>query len=315
MRQDRLIPPLNALRAFEAAARHRSFTRAAEELNVTQTAVSHQVRQLENRLGFRLFRRLNNALVLTEKGEAYLPVLEQAFSLIAEGTRALHGTARRRTLTVSTLPNFALRWLIPRLAEFRTRHPEIELRLVTSYRGNDLLREEIDVAIRLKEDWPHLEDEPLFGSAMFPVCTPEYLRAHCLDEVSRLDAATLLQVSTSLDDWPMWAAEANWASKDIEAGPQFDSYALAVEAALCGMGVAMGRSPFVDDDLRAGRLVAPFMLRVSRDAHWHVTWLRGRLTRDAGLFRDWLLDRVARDAQSAPVPPDEKVVKLPRRLR
>ena len=141
------LPPLNSLRAFEAAARRLSFTRAAEELGVTQAAISHHVRVLEDRLGFRLFRRLNNGLLLTEKGEAYLPSVRQAFDVLCEGTDAVQGHGESQVLTLSVLPNFALRWLVPRLAEFQRRNAMIDVHLLTAYRGTEFLREDIDAAI------------------------------------------------------------------------------------------------------------------------------------------------------------------------
>jgi LysR family glycine cleavage system transcriptional activator len=169
------LPPLKALRAFEAAARTCSFTRAAEELKVTQTAISHQVKVLEDWIGFRLFRRLNNALILTEKGELYLPTVREAFDRIRESTDELRGVDAGVVLTISALPNFALRWLMPRLPRFQARHPAIRIRLLTATRALEALYDEIDVAIRLDGEAAHLQFEPLFSGSMFPVMHPALL--------------------------------------------------------------------------------------------------------------------------------------------
>ena len=290
----RNLPPLNALRAFEAAARHLNFTRAAEELNVTQTAVSHQVKLLEERLGFRLFRRLNNALILTEKGESYLPSIREAFDLLSESTETLVGGEDVRTLTVSVLPNFALRWLIPRMSGFQARHPQLDLRLFTAYREMDFLREDIDVAIRLGDDWPGLNCDYLFSSEIFPVCSPSLLKRRPLRRAEDLAGLTLLHVFTSPEDWSLWLTAAGAPEIPTDRGPKFDSYALALEAAACGCGVAMGRTAFVQDDLASGRLVAPFPLRLKRSRAWYFLWPKGRPSRKTTLFRSWILREASR---------------------
>jgi len=292
------LPPLNSLRAFEAAARRLSFTRAAEELGVTQAAISHHVRLIEEHLGFRLFRRLNNALVLTEKGETYLPSVRQAFEVLSEATDAVQGHGDSQTLTLSVLPNFALRWLVPRLAEFQQGNPAIDIRLLTSYRGTDFLREDIDAAIRLGADWPGLNADPLFGSEMFPVCSPAVITRQPLDAPSDLAHHVLLHVYGALDDWPLWLAAARAPEVVTDRGPSFDSYALALEAAVYGCGVAMARSAFVQDDLANGRLVAPLSLRLKRSEAWYFLWPRTRTSRKLSLFRSWLLAQVAQTRAS-----------------
>jgi len=287
------LPPLNSLRVFEAAARRLSFTRAAEELGVTQAAISHQVKVLEEHLGFRLFRRLNNALVLTEKGETYLPAVRQAFEVIGEATDAVQGRSEAEVLTLSVLPNFALRWLVPRIGEFQHDNPAIDVRVLTSYRGTDFLREDIDAAIRLGADWPGLNVDLLFGSEMFPVCCPALLRRRPLGQPRDLADHRLLHVYGALDDWPLWLAAAQAPEVATDRGPSFDSFALALEAAAHGCGVAMARSAFVQDDLSSGRLVAPFAFALKRSEAWYFLWPRTRTSRKVSLFRSWLLMRAA----------------------
>lgn len=285
------LPPLNSLRAFESAARRLSFTRAAEELCVTQAAISHHVKILEEHLGFRLFRRLNNSLVLTENGEAYLPSVRQAFDLLSDGTEAVQGQSDVQVLTISVLPNFALRWLVPRLADFQQANPHLNVRLLSSYRGTDFLREDIDAAIRLGADWPDINSDLLFGSDMFPVCSPTLLDNSPLATPHDLARHTLLHVWPSPDDWPLWLAAAQAPEIAADRGPSFDSYALSTEAAVHRCGVAMAPAAFVEDDLEEGRLVAPFTVRLSRDKAWHFLWSRSRSSRKISLFRSWLLAR------------------------
>ncbi|HVC51417.1 MAG TPA: transcriptional regulator GcvA [Stellaceae bacterium] len=292
------LPPLNALRAFEAAARRLSFTRAAEELSVTQAAISHHIKVLEEDLGFRLFRRINNTLILTEKGEAYLPSVRQAFELLCEGTDAVQEHRAFQSLTLSVLPNFALRWLVPRLAEFQRDNPRIEMRLLTAYRGTDFLREDIDAAIRLGADWPDLNADYLFGSAMFPVCSPELLAHHPLDKPRDLAKHTLLHVCGAPGDWPLWLAAARAPEVAADRGASFDTYALAMEAASHGCGVAMALSAFVQEDLASGRLVAPFSLRVEHSEAWYFLWPKARTSHKVSLFRSWLLARAGRTRAS-----------------
>jgi LysR family transcriptional regulator, glycine cleavage system transcriptional activator len=284
------LPPLKALRAFEAAARGCSFTRAAEELNVTQTAISHQVKVLEDWIGFRLFRRLNNALMLTEKGELYLPTVREAFDRIRESTEQMQGNDAGAVLTISALPNFALRWLVPRLPRFQAQHPAIRIKLLTAPRALEALYDEVDVAIRLDAgEAAHLQFEPLFRGSMFPVMHPA-LQEEGLCTPADLRRFTLLHVLNSLSDWKIWLMAAGVKRVDAETGPQFDSYALAAEAACYRWGVAMAWGPFVEEDLRRGRLIAPFDLRIPRERAWHLVYPRNVRKQKIELFRQWILE-------------------------
>lgn len=282
------LPPLKALRAFEAAARTCSFTRAAEELNVTQTAVSHQVKVLEDWIGFRLFRRLNNALVLTEKGELYLPTVREAFDRLRESTERLKGIDAGAVLTVSALPNFALRWLMPRLPRFQARHPAMRIKLLTAPRALEALYDEIDVAIRLDGEAAHLQFEPLFRASMFPVMHPALRDEDGLRTLGDLRRFTLLHVLNSLSDWRIWLTAAGVKRADVEDGPKFDSYALAAEAACHRWGVAMAWGPFVEEDLLRGRLIAPFDLQIPRERAWCLVYPRNVRKQKVELFRDWI---------------------------
>jgi len=283
----RRLPSLNGLRAFEAAARHGSFVGAAEELHVTQAAVSRMVRLLEARLGFPLFDRLPNGLVLTAQGKALQPGLTAAFDAIAGITEQVAAMRTTPVLTLGIGPSFAMRWLIPRLASFYREHPGIEVRIATGGAMNPF-RDDWTCEIRLGDgDWPGCEAEPLFSADLFPVCTATI--AARLAHPSDLTNETLLQVAHSPDEWPLWLAAAGVKLRASTLGPRFDNYAMALQAAVDGMGVAIGLRPYVEDDIAAGRLVAPFSLAVPKGRAWYLVYRPFRRD-DPGLvaFRGWL---------------------------
>jgi DNA-binding transcriptional LysR family regulator len=288
----RRLPSLNGLRAFEAAARHGSFTQAGVELGVSQAAVSRLVRLLEARLRVRLFERRPNGLTLTPAGRAFQPGLTKAFDDIARLAADVVAVRPGRVLTVGVGPTFAIRWLIPRLGDFHRAHPGIEVRLTT---GGAVvaLNDDWTCGVQLGDgDWPGYVAEPLFSAEMFPVCTPAL--AGRLRRPVDLTSATLLDVAHSPEDWTQWLAAAGLASLGAR-GPSFGTYAMALQAALDGVGVAMGLRPYVVDDLAAGRLVQPFPLAVPKRRAWYIAYRRER-AEEAGLvaFRTWLHE-VARD--------------------
>ncbi len=301
----RRLPPLNALRAFEAAARLMSFTRAAEELEITPSAVSHQIRGLERYLGLRLFRRANRTLMLSDEGQNYLPALREAFDMIHAATTRLGARQAGGTLTVSLLSSFAVRWLIPRLPRFQLLHPEIEVRLSTSTRLVDFRREDVDCAIRYGAgSWPGLAADRLLSEDIFPVASPRLLRGPWpLKEPRDLAHHSLLHTMSWREGWRQWLTAAGLAGAalgeiDPERGPQFETSDLALAAAAEGLGVAMGRTALVADDLRSGRLVAPFDVRLASDsAYYLVTPDDRRDQSKIADFRAWLLSEVARGRQ------------------
>jgi LysR family glycine cleavage system transcriptional activator len=292
--------PMNALRAFEAAARLRSLTRAAAELCVTQTAVSRHVRVLEQGIGKALFVRHASAVELTEQGRILLEALTSSFDRIAAGLDAIKGERDRRVLRISAQPNFAMRWLIPHLASFRSRHPAIDIEVVTSHRAIEFPPDGIDVAIRLGRHWTGVRAERLFGSDLFPVCSPRLLTANRpLAVPADLRHHTMLHVSTAPTDWKIWLDAARLATFPWTAGSRFDSYALALQAAVEGLGVAMGRRVFVERDLAAGRLVQPFALSVAIDEAWFLIYPDAVASRpEIRAFRSWILEEAADTARS-----------------
>ncbi len=282
----RRLPSLNGLRAFEAAARHGSFTAAGGELGVSPAAVSRLVRLLEERLKVSLFDRQPNGLTLTRQGRAFQPGLTAAFDGIARLTEQVTQARDDRGLTVGVGPTFAIRWLIPRLGDFHRAHPGIEVRLTT---GGAVvaLRDDWTCGVQLGDgDWPGYVAEPLFSAEMFPVCTPAVARR--LKRPEDLGGAVLLDVSHSIEDWTQWLAAAGLAALTAR-GPSFGTYAMALQAALDGVGVAMGLRPYVVDDLAAKRLVRPFRLAVPKRRAWYIAY-RPERAEEAGLvaFRSWL---------------------------
>jgi DNA-binding transcriptional LysR family regulator len=282
----RRLPSLNGLRAFEAAARHGSFTAAGSELGVSQAAISRLVRLLEARLGLLLFERRPNGLTLTAQGRAFQPGLTAAFDGIARLAEQVTSASSDRVLTVGVGPTFAIRWLIPRLGDFHRAHPGIEVRLTT---GGAVvaLRDDWTCGVQLGDgDWPGYVAEPLFSAEMFPVCTPNMAKR--LRRPTDLAGATLLDVSHSSEDWTQWLAAAGLDALTAR-GPSFGTYAMALQAALDGVGVAMGLRPYVVDDLEAKRLVRPFRLTVPKRRAWYIAYRRER-AEEPGLvaFRAWL---------------------------
>jgi LysR family glycine cleavage system transcriptional activator len=299
------LPPLNACRAFEAAARQGSFARAATELNVTATAISHQVKLLEGWTGKRLFNRRNNAVVPTDAARLLAPSISEALERIGTGLRDMAGNAGPSLLTFSVQTDFALKWLIPRLPRFAARHPGVELHLVTAYRTLDLLSEDLDLAVRyldadgLAESAANLRADPLLGADLMPVCSPALVPPGQPADPQMLRGVTLLHVLSVEDEWRRWLGAAGVSGVDAERGPRFDSYALSVEAAAQGWGVALGRIGFVEADIAAGRLVAPFPTRLPGRRSWVLLTAHRPRKPQVAALRAWLLAE-ARNAAAGP---------------
>jgi len=291
------MPPLNAMRSFEAAARHLSFTRAADELFVTQAAISHQVKALEQDLGVMLFKRLNRNLKLTEEGQALLPFVRSAFEQLSSGVRELERFCAGGTLTVTAPPTFAGEWLVPRLGRLHLAHPEIDLRLNSASRKIDLIREGVDCGIRHGEgDWPGLRAYRLFQPEVKPICSPALLEGeHPLRSPADLVHHTLLHATDGMDEWQLWLLAAGVEGIDLSRGLRFENGDHAMKAALSGAGVAIGRRPLINDDLAKGRLVEPFDFSLNNQCAYH--FIAPEATADQpkiAAFRGWLLNEAAR---------------------
>jgi LysR family glycine cleavage system transcriptional activator len=287
------LPSLNGLRAFEAAARHLSFTRAASELNVTQTAISHQIRRLEQELGVRLFVRQNRALELTAEARDYLPGIRAAFNDLRLATDRLLRRGNDNVLTVSTLASFAAKWLLPRLSNFQDSHPGIDVRITTSTGLVDFGDGNVDAAIRYgRGHWPGVRADWLMADEVFPVCSPALLSGQRpLRRPEDLRDHVLLHTSnTGSDDWRQWLTAAGLPSDiSTQRGLTFDLIFMTVQAAIDGVGVAMGRTTYVKDDIAKGRLVVPFTIALPADAGFYLVSPDGKADPPAlAAFRAWL---------------------------
>lgn len=278
----------NGLRAFEAAARCGSFTAAAKELHVTQAAISQQVRLLEERLGFALFKRHANGLELTDQARAFQPGLTDAFDAIERLTEQVAAMRAGPVLTVGVAPAFALQWLIPRLAEFNRKHPEVEVRMATGG-ARVPLRDDWTCSVRRGEgNWTGYLAEELFPVPLVPICTPTI--AKHLRRPADLRSATLIVVAHLRAQWTWWFEAAGLPAPIQPAGEVvFESSAMAIKAVLDGVGVAVAQLPYVSDELASGRLVAPFPIVRQRFESWYLAY-RPIRQNDAALilFRDWL---------------------------
>ncbi len=295
----RRLPPLNALRAFESAARNLSFTKAAEELNVTQAAISHQVKGLEDWFGIPLFRRMNRALLLTDAGQMLLPSVSEGFDRLAAGVMSLDRWGEEGVLEVTTLDSFASIWLVPRLGKFRALHPDIDVRVTISDHVMDLGLRGIDVGIRYgKGSWPNVEVTPFMDEELFPVCSPGFLTQHRLSDPADLCNVTLLHDDMPVD-WEDWLAAAGYPDVPSVRGPGFTHSNLVLISATAGEGVALGRSVLVAEDLKAGRLVKPFDFSLPAGDSYYIITPKGvpdppKVT----AFKAWLID----EAQSGSYP-------------
>lgn len=287
------LPSLNGLRAFEAAARHLSFTRAASELNVTQTAISHQIRRLEEELGVRLFLRQNRALALTPEAREYLPGIRAAFNDLRLATDRLLRRDDDHVLTISTLASLAAKWLLPRLAAFQEAHPGIDVRITTSTSLVDFRSGDVDAAIRYgRGHWAGLRADWLMADELFPVCSPALVTGdkplRCPQDLAH---QTLLHSSGGYDDdWRLWLTAAGLPS-DISKLPglTFDLILLTVQAAIDGAGVAMGRTSYVEADIAKGRLVVPFEIALPADAGFYLVSPEAKADPPKlRAFRQWL---------------------------
>src|SRR5947199_4866300 len=288
------LPSLNGLRAFEAAARHLSFTQAASELNVTQTAISHQIKRLEEELGVRLFIRQNRSLALTKQAQEYLPGIRAAFNDLRLATDRLLRKDDDRVLTVSTLASLAAKWLLPRLTAFQEEHHGIDVRITTSTGLVDFQRDNLDAAIRYgRGQWPGLRADWLMADELFPVCSPGLATGNrplrCPEDLR--DHVLLHTSNTNSDDWRLWLTAAGLPN-DISRQPgiTFDLIFMTVQAAIDGIGVAMGRTSYVQDDIAKGRLVITFEIALPSDAGFYLVSPQAKAdSPKLSAFREWVV--------------------------
>jgi LysR family glycine cleavage system transcriptional activator len=291
----RRLPPLNALRAFESAARHLNFSRAAEELVVTPGAVSQQIQNLEDYVGAALFKRTPRGLLLTDAAQTALPPLRDAFDRLAEAASLLTAAVDGRRLTLTAPPSFAAKWLVPRLGKFEAAHPQVDVWLSAGMEVVDFAAGEVDLAIRYGAGrYVGLEVDKLLGETVIPVCAPSLVEDNPLDSAADLVRHVLLHdgspdADESCPDWSMWLAARGIRNVDGARGPRFNQSSLVIEAAASGRGVALAKSTLAQADIDAGRLVAPLGISTAVDFAYYVVHpkAKGRLPQ-VKAFVAWL---------------------------
>ncbi|MCA6221549.1 transcriptional regulator GcvA [Photorhabdus antumapuensis] len=293
------LPPLNALRVFDAAARHLSFTKAAEELFVTQAAVSHQMKSLEDFLGLKLFRRRNRSLLLTEEGQSYYLDIKEIFTAINEATRKLQARSAKGALTVSLSPSFAIQWLVPRLSSFNLAYPGIDVRIQAVDREEDKLADDVDVAIFYgRGNWPGLRTDRLYAEYLLPVCSPSLLTGeNPLKTPADLARHTLLHDS-SRRDWQAYVRQLDMQQINVQQGPIFSHSAMVIQAAVHGQGIALANNVMARTEIDAGRLVCPFNdVLVSKNAFYLVCHDNQAELGKIAAFRQWVLAQAASEQE------------------
>ena len=297
------LPTLSWLRAFEASARHLSFTNAAGELNLTQAAISKQVKLLEQYLREPLFHRKPRSLVLTKIGAAYLPKVRDSFERLEAGTNEVFGNRHSEVLTIRVIVGFSVNWLAPRLHRFLDQHPGLELRIVSSVWNEQFDHERFDLDIKYGTgNWPGFHSERLTWENLMPLCSPCLLSGpNKLQTPDDLRHHKLLHVLGYEEGWAVWLKAAGVDDINPGQGLQFDNSLLALKIAATGTGVALGRSSMIGDELSSGRLVAPFDLAVAINEGTHLlSPLNGPVHRDAELFRNWILGEALADRVQEP---------------
>jgi len=289
------LPPLNALRAFEASARQLSFTRAAEELFVTQAAISHQIKSLEEHLGIKLFMRKNRALLLTEEGQAYFLDIKDIFTALHEATEKLLARGAKGAITVSLQPSFAIQWLVPRLNAFNLLHPDIDVRIKAVDQPDNSLTEDVDVAIyHGRGNWPDIHADKLHTEYLIPVCSPLLQNdKKPLITVNDLAQHTLLH-DTSRREWKRWFKQVGVKGVNVNHGPIFSHSTMVLQAAVHGQGVALANSVLAKPEIESGRLICPFNdVLVSKNSFYIVCREQQMDIGKIEAFRTWVLDTVS----------------------
>ena len=291
----RRFPPLISLRDFEAVARHLSFTKAAEELNVTQAAVSHQVKKLEEWLGAPLFLRLNRSIRLTKEGEAYAEPLKRAFDIIADATQAVLEKSEPNSISIATFDSIAANWLAPRIRKFQSHMPDSSIKIETRNYHTDFSEDDVDVEIRYGDgDWPGQHVTKISDEHIFPVCSKRLLgRKRKLDNPDGVKKFELLH-DEMVTDWADWLRAAGGDIEGADKGLRYNHSHIVIQAALAGEGMALGRSMLVADELERGNLIAPFDIKVRSKFSYYLVCPKDLAETDwVCAFREWLLTEAA----------------------
>jgi len=301
----RRLPPLNSLRTFESAARHLSFTKASEELFVTQAAVSHQIKHLEEFLGLSLFHRKNRKLTLTEEGAKYWPQIRDIFEQLKSATENIQSAGATGSLNVNVIPAFAIEWLIPRLDRFKALYPDIDVRITANNQGNkvDFFGEDIDVAIYFSRGRHRkgIYNQRLLDEYLIPLCSPRLINSdNPLVDPEDLKNHTLLH-QTSTEDWSRWLTKAGVSGINLNHGTVFSHTVMLLQAAIHGQGVAIGYSVLAQQEINSGRLVIPFDITIPSINSYNFACPEGnQLKPKTAAFREWLQKTI--DEESADDP-------------
>ena len=303
----RTLPPLNSLRAFESAARNLSVSAAAAELSVSPAAISHQIRLLEDFIGLPVLERSGRGIALTDAGRAALAPVQLGFGHFHSAMDAVDALGETGSLNISVAPSFAAKWLLPRLHDFQTRHPQIDVNVSASVQLVDFTRDSVDLAIRYGGgNYQELHSEKLLAESVYPVCSPALLKAGAqLTSPADLASQTLLHDDSPDNDpscpgWDHWLRAAGHGDIDAVRGPRFNQASLVLEAAILGRGVALAKATLAEADIKAGRLVRPFSTEVPVNFAYYFVAPRGKLNLPkVSFFRDWL--RLQVEDVSAPV--------------
>lgn len=294
----RRLPPLNALKAFEAAARHLSFTKAAEELFVTQAAISHQIKTLEEFLGLKLFWRRNRSLLLTEEGQSYFQDIRSIFNSVSEATERLIARSAKGTLTVTMQPSFAIQWLIPRLMQFTELHPDIDVRIKAVDLDDGTLVDDVDIAIYYGDGhWTDLQLYKLHTEYRIPVCAPSLLKQKTLETPTDLAHFQLLH-DISRRDWARWLGQVGVTIPNSGQGPIFSHSTMVLQAAVLGQGIALGHSLLARPEIKAGRLVCPLPQVLLSNNAYYLAMAEGHDSLGkVAAFRDWIISVMRQEEQ------------------
>lgn len=295
----RRLPPLNSLKAFEAAARHLSFTRAADELFVTQAAVSHQIKSLESFLGMKLFLRKNRTLLLTEEGQGYYLDIKDIFSSLQDATQRLLARGAKGAITVALPPSFAIQWLVPRINKFSAEHPDIDVRIKAVDFDEGHLTDDVDVAVYYgKGRWNGLHADKLHTEYLTPICSPMLFQSDKpLEVLDDLRHHTLLH-DASREAWKNWIRHFNVLGVNVNQGPVFSHSMLVLQAAALGQGIALGHSVLARPEIQAGRLICPFDEKlITRNAYYLVCHESQAELGKIATFRQWVINQVQEEQQ------------------
>ncbi|MCY0965481.1 LysR substrate-binding domain-containing protein [Parathalassolituus penaei] len=283
------LPPLNWIRTFEASARHLNFTKAAQELHLTQGAVSQQIRLLERHLGVALFARLARGIALTDEGQSYLPVVQDSISRLAAATSELFGQSQRVPVKIRGSLSFFMSWLAPRIRDFNALYPNIDIRYTSTLWVKDVEADD-DFEIRWGSgEWAGHLSQRLSWDSLFPVCSPELLERHPINCIEDLRGLTLIHVMGYEEGWGYWLSLMNEDQIDPAHGIQLDNVASALKMAELGAGIALARTSMAEDALKNGRLIAPLEHQIPASESFYLVRKSGlKLAPDAALFLDWL---------------------------